>query len=331
MNEYDDTDLRATLGRHAEQAPPDGDLLTAVHRRSRGMAQRRMAITGGLTALVVAVAVVAVQNLAPGGGPGAGADAAQSSSAPPEDPPAAPHVKNPALGYRFPFTTDWEPSGFDNPYGVVVSEHRQQMGYLDTPGTPGSESAAVVLDLFDERPWNWPTEGQEIDVRGTTGTYLTAGGARRDDVLAWEENGSFFMLRTRDIERADMLTYAEGLKEGEGPGFLGARCGYGSRDFAPADMVEGKSLLETPDKFYQWTTVENTDYAVTPEGPTVTVDIIGGLQGVIATDEKTGDRVLVVVLRPDRAVAVHGHEDYEITDDALVYDALGFMLSEFPC
>jgi len=327
--EYDDADLRSALGHHAEQAPPDGDLLTKVHRRSRNRTQRRMAVTGGLTALVLAASVVAVQNLATGE-PGAvqGPNPSPSSSAAPEQ--TVEHKENPALDYRFPYRPTWEPKGFGNAYGAVVDEHLQRTGYLDEPGLPGGEGH-LVLDLFDERPDGWPDGGENTEVRGTTGTYLAAVGDE-DDVLAWEEDGRFFMLRTRDIKRADMLAYAEALKKGKGPRFLGTQCGLGSRDFAPGEMSEGSSLMGAPDgEYYKWTTVEKADYAVTPDGPTVTVDIIGGLEGVIATDEKTGDRVLVVVLRPERAVAVHAGADTGITDDALVYDALGFMLSEYPC
>lgn len=331
MNEYDDIDLRATLGHHAEQAPPDGGLLTAVHRRSRRRGRRMAAVGGGLTALVVATSVVAVQNLGPGGGNGLGADAAQSSSAPPPGPPVE-RKENPALAFRFPYKATWEPAGFDNTYGVVVNEHLQRMGYLDMPGLPGSDEGDLTLDLFDERPDTWPTEGDETEVRDTTGLYLAAAGDDEDDVLAWEEGGRFFMLRTRHIGRADMLRYAEGLEKGKGPDFQGAGCGLGSRDFAPGEMSEGSLLMDAPEgEYYRWTTVENADFTVTPKGPTVTIDIIGGLQGVIATDEETGDRVLVVVLRPDRAVAVHADAEYGISDDALVYDALGFMLSEYPC
>lgn len=329
MNEYDDTDLRAMLGHQAEQAPPDGGLLTAVHRRSRRRGRRMAAVGGGLTALVVATSVVAVQNLGPSGGR-LGADPAQSSSAPPS--PPAERKENPALAFRFPYKATWEPKGFNNAYGVVVNEHLQRTGYLDTPGLLGSGEGYLTLDLFDERPDTWPTEGEETEVRGTTGLHLAASGDRKDDVLAWEEGGRFFMLRTRNIGRADMLRYAEGLKEGKGAEFEGAACGLASRGFAPGEMWQGSMLMDAPEgEYYQWTTVEKGDFAVTPKGPTVTVDIVGGLQGVIATDEETGDRVLVVALRPDRAVAVHADARYAITDDALVYDALGFMLSEYPC
>ncbi|MEV0650748.1 hypothetical protein AB0I28_36390 [Phytomonospora sp. NPDC050363] len=327
--EHDEGALRAELGLHAADAPEPHGLLTAVHDRSRRRVRRQIALTGGLTAIIVAGTVLAVQGgTGPGGEmPGAAGSPSASESTAPDD--SAPAV-DPVASYAFPYRPTWEPGDFNSGYGARINESLQRLGYLDEPGRENKAGPGLVLDLYDGKPPNWPAKGDEVAVRGTTGTYRPAGDALSEDVLAWEEDGNFLMLRTRQITRADMITYAEGLVEDEGPGYLGVRCGLATYQSEPGTVYQGSTLYES-DVYYLWTTIEEKDYAPETDGSApVTVDL-GDRDGVLLTEKGGGERILLVELDPARVIAVHSHPDYFLTDDQLVYEALTTVLALRPC
>ncbi|HEY1176892.1 MAG TPA: hypothetical protein VGF17_12100 [Phytomonospora sp.] len=330
---FDDTDLRDLLDARAADAPAPDGLLPAVHRRSRLRRARRLSGTVGVMAVVGLVGGLVVTQ--PGGGARTGPDAAASASEEWYPGPAwtIPPEKHPLLLTEFPYRPTWNPKDFHAMYGAVINEGTQQLGYLDTAGPPTRGRPTIVLDLHEARPREWPADGENVTVRGGAALFATASEKNGEDVLAWEEDGRFLVLRTREFSREDVFAFAEGLRDGGGPAFLASGCGDpGIVTFFPEPGSTYSSLSHDGfDGPTNWTSIEYPGYAARLAGTeTRTVDV-NGVEAVIGTDPDTGDRILVMPDGLGRDLVTHGGADYLVTDDQRVYEALDYNLSGYPC
>ncbi len=113
-----DNELRATLRTHADEATPPGDLLSAVHARSRRFAVRRrvsLVVLTMVAAVLVAAGPFALHGWDGGhrNAPGPAASDVTASSRPPSPSPNGMAFEPATALPTFPYTPTWEPDWAD--------------------------------------------------------------------------------------------------------------------------------------------------------------------------------------------------------------------------
>jgi len=213
-------ELRRLLADQAESAPPGTELLTVTKARSRRRTVRRRATVAGLAALAVAATSTALPALLRGSGPAAPQPVAAPQSAGPSISPSptatailfAPATVQPTVS--FPYRPTYTPPGL--PAANVLRTQTDFLMHMRQT----DDSHWLKTEVHTTQPVVNGISGleqsttQAQQVRGKAGTLATAAGTPQTLYLFWPEKpGLWLSVQAVGVSRADVLRYAEGLRE----------------------------------------------------------------------------------------------------------------------
>ena len=322
-------EVRAMFRERSGDAPEPLGLLAKAHRRSRRRRSRRTAVVAAAVVIAVAGAgAVMAQSRQ------AGVDGGPGWTAPSES--AAPGDAEVWRGSQFPYTPGWVPDGVaDDAYFVLpVVPGQVRFGYMLSLDDDHSEAATLYLDAYATRPPDVPS-GEEVPVRGVTGTRATGVGERGEDVLAWQDAPHVFLvLRTRNIAWADVARFAESLQRWPQLNTMPCHQDGPEPDAPFGEMTVGKEGYLGPGPedghWIWWGTREAGPLSADRLDRGRLVDMLGR-KAVVGYDRTTGDQVVLAEAPDHDLYALHRKGPGYVMEDELVLKMAVRVAGSLPC
>ncbi len=351
MTDLDDL-VRGTLRQHAEDAPVAGDLLTAVHRRSRRLARHRRLTVAAIAVVLAALSVPAALAAVPRHGaapaatphpPSAAPSPVETSAAPPTSaspPPATPQARksDPAVRLEppayatpsFPFWPTYTPTG-GLAAPVVSLAAGELLAYFEAYDPVNGADVYIRVGprapaFTDPADHAGPVQESPKQVRGHPATLrrVVVSPANRLSLYWQETPGQWVRVDTDDtLTDAQVVQLADALAPASVPMFTPFHF-----DVVPAGMVLDTSSPSTmafrpPGAPGVIACTLHGPQALT--GPTVRV---GRYNGVL---RRTGTGATLTVALDDRGetLVVQVPAAYPISDADLVRFAAGIQPTPF--
>jgi hypothetical protein len=216
-----ENEVRTLLAHQAKSAPDGVQLLTAVRQRSRHKTIARRAGVVGLIAVAVVGSAIggpmylrgSAQPATHVGSPSSGGrpSPSQSSSAP-SSLRLEPVTTQPTV--TFPYSPTFVPTGF--PPATVIRTNKDFLMHM----RQRDNAKLIRVGLDPSRPSFAGLPGldgatvEAVTVRGHAGSLATGRGTNPGRFLVWPEKpGQWVEIYAQGVSRADLLHYAQGLRQ----------------------------------------------------------------------------------------------------------------------